>query len=58
MVAEANDLDPGLIEPTHADRLGWSAERPRRAALGTARARLLPTLQAAVDRFATAMRHR
>jgi dTDP-4-dehydrorhamnose reductase len=56
MVAGATNLDADLIEPTPGARLGWTAARPAWAALGTARARVLPSLQSALHRFAEAIR--
>ena len=44
--------DPARIEAAPAEAVGWRAPRPRAVALGSERARLLPDIHAALDRFA------
>lgn len=55
MVAGATGLDESLIEPVPGAQLGWRAARPRHAALDTARARLMPSLESALERFAATL---
>jgi dTDP-4-dehydrorhamnose reductase len=55
MVAESAGLDAGMVEALPGERLGWRATRPKWAALDTARARILPSLESAVERFTGAM---
>ncbi len=52
LVARALDLDPALVVPADARALGWRAERPRYAALGSSRGRMLPSLEDAIARHA------
>lgn len=54
--AEALGLDPKGVEPTPAAALGWRAERPAYAALGTERGQILPSFEAALERFARGFR--
>jgi dTDP-4-dehydrorhamnose reductase len=51
-LAEALDLDPGLIRPTPAAEMGWCARRPARAPLQTERGPRLPALSQAIQQFA------
>jgi len=51
-VAEALDLDAGLVTPTPAAEMGWAAQRPANGALGTIHGQRLPTFEAALRRFA------
>jgi len=51
-VAEALGLDAGRVTSTTAAELGWRAERPRYAVLGTSRGQLMPSLESALARFA------
>ena len=51
-VAEVLGLDAGLVQPTPAAEMGWPAERPAYAALGTAFGQRMPTFEAALQRFA------
>lgn len=55
-VAEALELDPGKVQGAPASEMGWKAERPSRAALGTVRGQILPSFEAALARFADAFR--
>lgn len=54
-LAEATSCDPGLIMAEPAERMGWTARRPRMAALRSERAQILPSLGNAIDRFAEAI---
>jgi dTDP-4-dehydrorhamnose reductase len=54
-VAEALDLDAGLIRPVTAAEMGWAAERPADVRLGTSFGQRLPDLAAALGRFAEAL---
>jgi dTDP-4-dehydrorhamnose reductase len=51
MVADGSGLPADLIEGRPTDAFGWPASRPRWAALDTARARMLPSLESAIERF-------
>lgn len=51
-VAEALQLDPALVSPTPAAAMGWAAQRPRNAALGTTRGQILPSFEGALAHFA------
>ena len=51
-VAEALGLDAGKVKPVPASALGWKAERPAYAALGTERGQILPSFEDALARFA------
>jgi dTDP-4-dehydrorhamnose reductase len=51
-IAEALDLPGDLIDPVPAEALGFAAERPRFAALATARGANLPSLDVAIADFA------
>ena len=53
-LAECCELDGGLIERVSPEMLGWVAERPLYAALGTSRGRRMPRLDVAIEQF----RHR
>jgi dTDP-4-dehydrorhamnose reductase len=55
MVADGTGLDASLVEGAPGERLGWTAARPKWAALDTSRARMLPSLESAVERFASAI---
>jgi dTDP-4-dehydrorhamnose reductase len=55
-VAGALDLDPGLVEGVPGASFGWPAPRPAFAALGTVRGQLMPPLENAIARYASAMR--
>jgi dTDP-4-dehydrorhamnose reductase len=57
-VAEALGLDAGLVQPAPASEMGWAAERPRYAALGTEHGQRMPTLDSALQRFADSTAHR
>ena len=52
MTAEALGLDAGRVQPASPEQLGWRAERPRYAALGSQRGRILPALGDAIARHA------
>jgi dTDP-4-dehydrorhamnose reductase len=52
-IAAGLGLDPGAVVPGDAAALGWRAVRPREAALGTTKGRMLPPLDDAIARFAT-----
>jgi dTDP-4-dehydrorhamnose reductase len=54
-VAEALDLDTGLIQAVPASEMGWAAQRPANATLGTAFGQRLPDFEAALRRFADAI---
>jgi dTDP-4-dehydrorhamnose reductase len=54
-VAEALDLDAGLIRPVPATEMGWAAQRPADATLGTAFGQRLPDFGAALSRFAASV---
>jgi dTDP-4-dehydrorhamnose reductase len=55
-VAEALDLDPGLVRPVSAASFGWPAARPAAAALATERGKIMPPLQDAIGRYAAVVR--
>jgi len=55
-VAQALDLDPGLIQGAPAAGFGWPAARPAYAVLGTERGRMMPPLDNAVARYAAVVR--
>ena len=55
-IAEALALDPRLMEPVGGKHMAWKAPRPRRSALVSARGKLLPSLQSAIDRFSAVSR--
>ena len=56
MIADALGLDAGLVRAADPDRLGWRAQRPAYAALGSSRGRLLPSLGDAIARHAAIRR--
>lgn len=47
------DLDPALVEPCPGTALGWSAARPSAVPLRSVKGRLLPSLDDAIERFAS-----
>jgi dTDP-4-dehydrorhamnose reductase len=51
-VAEALGLDAGRVQAVPASAMGWKATRPANAALGTERGQILPSFEAALERFA------
>jgi dTDP-4-dehydrorhamnose reductase len=51
-VADASDLDPGLVVSVPGDDLGWRALRPLNCALVSERGVLMPSLESAIARFA------
>jgi dTDP-4-dehydrorhamnose reductase len=55
-IAAALELDAHRVRSTPSAKLGWAAERPRYAALGTERAVLLPSFDNALARYAHATR--
>jgi dTDP-4-dehydrorhamnose reductase len=55
-VAQALGLDETLLKPVAAASFGWAAPRPARAALATRYGQILPTLEDAIARYATAAR--
>lgn len=55
-VADALDLDSGLVEPVHSSGFGWAAARPAHVPLDSMRGAPMPPLDDAVMRFAEAMR--
>lgn len=56
MVAAALGLDPARVVPASAERLGWRAERPPYAALGSSRGALMPPLEDAIARHVAVRR--
>lgn len=56
MLARALDLDPELVEDRDWRSLGWAAERPTYAVLASERPGLMPALDAAVSRYAEAVK--
>ncbi len=56
MIANAMGYDVGRIAARSWRELGWSAERPKQAALTSVKARLMPTLTDAVERHALILR--
>ena len=55
MVADAVGLDSRLVRPAPATELGWIAERPLQAALGSERGVRLPTLSKAMEHYGAAI---
>lgn len=53
-IARSCGLDEGLIDTVEGRTLGWTAKRPARAGLVTLRGSLLPPLDNAIARFASA----
>jgi dTDP-4-dehydrorhamnose reductase len=51
-VAEALGLDAGLVQPTPRAEMGWPAERPAYAALGTELGQRMPSFDDALARYA------
>lgn len=51
-VAEGLGLNAGLVRPVCGAEIGWAAERPRNAALGTERGQILPSFESALGHFA------
>jgi dTDP-4-dehydrorhamnose reductase len=51
-VAQALGLDAGRVQAVPASAMGWKAVRPANAALGTERGQILPSFEAALERFA------
>jgi dTDP-4-dehydrorhamnose reductase len=56
LVANALDLDPGLVGGATAASFGWPAARPSRVALGTERGQIMPPLENAIGRYAAIVR--
>lgn len=54
-IARATGLSQALVTETEPAEMGWRAERPLSAAMCTSRGQLLPSLDHAIGRFATAM---
>lgn len=54
-IAGAARLDAGLVLPCPAAEMGWTAARPRMAALGSEHGQLLPSLDTAIGDFASAL---
>ena len=50
-IAERCGLQPGLIDTATPEALGWIAERPRFAGLGSGKGLVLPSLDVGIDRF-------
>jgi dTDP-4-dehydrorhamnose reductase len=57
-LAEAADLDSGLIERAPPSRLGWQAPRPGDTTLTSGRGQMMTGLDAAIERFVAAYRPR
>lgn len=55
-IAEALGLDSSRVRSVPASAMGWKAERPKNAALGTERGQLLPSLDSAIAHFADHLR--
>jgi len=55
-LAETLGLDRRLIRPAPAADFGWRARRPQKAPLATERGRRLPTLDRAIEHYASRMR--
>ena len=55
-IAEALELDAGLVTPVRGASLGQTAPRPARVELGARFGALMPTLESAVARYAAAVR--
>jgi dTDP-4-dehydrorhamnose reductase len=55
-IARALDLDARLVRPTPSADLGWTAVRPRRAALGTRLGVVMPSFEEALGRYAMAVK--
>ena len=55
MAAGRCGVDPGLIEPVPAARLGWRAPRPSYSVLGSERGAIMPPLEDALARYADAV---
>ncbi len=51
-IADALNLASTLVVPGDENKVGWRAERPRYAALGSSRGRMLPSLDDALARHA------
>jgi dTDP-4-dehydrorhamnose reductase len=51
-VARACGLDQSLIDPVPAAQAGWKARRPRVSALVSGKGAPMPSLSAAIERFA------
>jgi dTDP-4-dehydrorhamnose reductase len=56
-VARRAGLRNAIVEPLDDDQLGWKARRPTYSVLTSERAVLLPTLDAALDRYFDAIQH-
>lgn len=52
LIANALELDAGLIQPATPAQLGWRAERPRFAALSSTQGSMLPPLHNAIAHYA------
>ncbi|THD78260.1 MAG: NAD-dependent epimerase/dehydratase family protein [Phenylobacterium sp.] len=52
-IAEAAGFDAALVKAVPGASFGWAAARPGLAALGTARGQIMPSLDNAIDRYAT-----
>ena len=50
-LAEAANLDAGLVEPVAASEFGWAAARPADVPLESERGALLPTVDSGIERF-------
>ncbi len=55
-LAEALELQVGLVKPVAAAGVGQAARRPARVELGTRFGPVMPTLESAVERYAAAVR--
>lgn len=54
-IAKASGHDPAMVVAEPAEAMGWIATRPPMAALRSARAQMLPSLEDAIGRFATSL---
>jgi dTDP-4-dehydrorhamnose reductase len=54
-IGEALDLCPSLVDPQPQAAMGWTAKRPGYAPIASERAKILPSLDSAIERFAEVM---
>lgn len=58
MICARLNLDPAMVRAKPAAAMGWAAQRPRRGALGSLYGAMMSPLDAALDRYAAALRRR